>query len=181
MNTEFERQLPQQTARLWRFGLRLTRHQADAEDLLQRTYVRALERRRQWQEGSSLISWLFSIMHSIWMNELRSAQRRREGSFESDEQLEQASSADTDQGARSDPEYQFMCKQVVIAVNELPEAQRVALLLIAVEGLSYKEAAQVLDIPIGTVMSRLARGRLSVGQRFTHKDDKNASNSKASI
>jgi RNA polymerase sigma-70 factor, ECF subfamily len=148
--------------RLWRFSIRLTRHQADAEDLVQRTYVRALEKRHQWQSGTSLISWLFAIMHSIWMNELRSAQRRREGNLSGDESFDDI--ADTRPSA--DLEYQLMCKQVVQAVQALPEAQRVVMMLVAVEGLSYQEAADVLDIPIGTVTSRLARARLSIGEQF---------------
>jgi RNA polymerase sigma-70 factor, ECF subfamily len=170
MNTELQRQLPQQITRLWRFALRLTRHHADAEDLAQRTYVRALEKADQWHPGTSLISWLYAVMYSIWMNELRSAQRRREGGFTSDEQEFNVSSEGTDQAQRSDPEVQLMFKQVVQSVNDLPEAQRVVLVLVAIEGLSYKETAQVLELPIGTVMSRLARGRLSIGQRFLQGD-----------
>ena len=162
MNNELQRELPQLVPRLWRFSLRLTRHQADAEDLVQRTYVRALERSHQWQAGSSLVSWLFAIMHSIWMNELRSAQRRREGSLAAEQDFDDVIEPSTS----SDPEYKLMCKQVVQTVNALPEAQRIVLTLVAVEGLSYREAADVLDVPIGTVMSRLARARLSVGQRF---------------
>jgi RNA polymerase sigma-70 factor, ECF subfamily len=77
-----QRGLPQMLPRLWRFVLRLTRSASDVEDLLQRCCVRALERRLQFQPGSALLSWLFSIMHSIWLNELRSAQRRREASID---------------------------------------------------------------------------------------------------
>jgi RNA polymerase sigma-70 factor, ECF subfamily len=161
-NSELERDLPNLLPRLWRFALRLTKHQADAEDLVQRSYVRALERRHQWQSGTSLISWVFAIMHSIWMNELRSAQRRREGTLGSDQDFDDV----IEPSISADPEYKLMCKQVVQAVQELPEAQRVVMTLVAVEGLSYREAADVLDVPIGTVMSRLARARLSIGQRF---------------
>jgi RNA polymerase sigma-70 factor, ECF subfamily len=159
---ELERDLPNLLPRLWRFALRLTKHQADAEDLVQRSYVRALERRHQWQSGTSLISWVFAIMHSIWMNELRSAQRRREGTLGADQDFDDL----VEPSASADPEYKLMCKQVIQAVQELPEAQRVVMTLVAVEGLSYREAADVLDVPIGTVMSRLARARLSIGQRF---------------
>ncbi len=160
MEDQLKRELPQLVPRLWRFALRLTRDHADAEDLVQRTYVRALERRHQWQAGTSLISWLFSIMHSIWMNELRSAQRRREQNLDADE------SFDNLPINNADPEYQMLCQQVVNAVQALPEAQRVVLMLVAVEGLSYQEAADILNIPIGTVMSRLSRGRLTIGQQF---------------
>jgi RNA polymerase sigma-70 factor, ECF subfamily len=159
---EFQRELPGLMPRLWRFALRLTQHQADAEDLVQRSYLRALERRHQWQPGTSLVSWVFAIMHSIWMNELRSAQRRREGSLAADQEFDDVIEPSTS----ADPEYKLMCKQVVQAVNALPEAQRIVMTLVAVEGLSYREAADVLDVPIGTVMSRLARARLSIGQQF---------------
>jgi RNA polymerase sigma-70 factor, ECF subfamily len=162
MDDEFQRELPQLLPRLWRFALRLTRHNADAQDLVQRCYLRALERRHQWQSGTSLVSWLFTIMHSIWMNELRSAQRRREGSLASEESFE-----DCEDTSRSgDPEYHLLCKQVVQAVQALPEAQRVVMILIAVEGLSYREAADAIDVPIGTIMSRLARARSTLGQQF---------------
>ena len=161
MNDELQRELPQLLPRLWRFAFRLARNSADAEDLLQRTCVRALERRAQWQPGSVLLSWLFSIMHSIWLNELRALQRRREGSI-SDFDIEDTVFADSS----SDPEHQMLCKQIVEAVELLPEAQRTVMLLVAVEGFGYREAAEVLDIPIGTVMSRLARARATVGARF---------------
>lgn len=162
MDNEFQRELPQLLHRLWRFALRLTRHDADAQDLVQRCYLRALERRHQWQSGTSLLSWLFAIMHSIWINELRSAQRRREGTLAGEESFEDF--ADTSSSA--DPEYQLLCKQVLQSVQALPDAQRVVMILVAVEGLSYRETADALDIPIGTVMSRLARARLTLGQQF---------------
>jgi RNA polymerase sigma-70 factor, ECF subfamily len=170
MNDEFQTALPGLTPRLWRFALRLTQHQGDAEDLVQRSYVRALERRHQWQTGTSLLSWVFAIMHSIWMNELRSAQRRREGSLAADQDFDDV----IEPSSSADPEYQLMCKQVIQAVNDLPEAQRIVMTLVAVEGLSYRETADVLDVPIGTVMSRLARARLSVGQRFLVGEAKHA-------
>jgi RNA polymerase sigma-70 factor, ECF subfamily len=163
MDSQFQRELPQLLPRLWRFALRLTRHHDDAQDLVQRCYVRALERRHQWQSGSALLSWLFSIMHSIWINELRSAQRRREGSLSGDaEETEEF----VDQNSASDPEFQLLFKQVVQSVQKLPEAQRLVMVLVAVEGMSYREAADILDIPIGTVMSRLARARITIGEQF---------------
>lgn len=168
MNDEIQRELPQLAPRLWRFALRLTQHQADAEDLLQRSYLRALERRTQWQSGSSLVSWVFAIMHSIWINELRSAQRRREGSFSTLLEEDEATDA-INNSPSADPEISMMCSQVLESVTQLPEAQRVVMVLVAIEGLSYREAAEVLDLPIGTVMSRLARARLAIGQKFLIK------------
>jgi RNA polymerase sigma-70 factor, ECF subfamily len=163
MHDEFHRELPQYLSKIWRFALRLTRHQDDAQDLVQRTYLRALERRHQWQSGSSMPNWLYAIMNSIWINELRSAQRRREGNLaNSDESIEDF----IDANPSSNPEHQLFYKQIVRSVDSLPEAQRVVMVLIAIEGLSYREAAEVLDVPIGTIMSRLARARLSIGQQF---------------
>ena len=162
INDELQRDLPGLLPRLWRFALRLTRNLADAEDLLQRCCVRALERRQQYRPGSALPSWLFAIMHSVWLNELRALQRRREASLDG----EAAYTLDEVPAPCGDPEQSLLYRQVVAAVEQLPEAQRVVMLLVAVEGLSYREAAEVLDVPIGTVMSRLSRARLSVGERF---------------
>jgi RNA polymerase sigma-70 factor, ECF subfamily len=157
-----QRDLPQMLPRLWRFALRLTRNTSDAEDLLQRCCVRALERRLQFRPGSAMLSWLFCIMHSIWLNELRSAQRRREASIQGAEVFDIEDVA----ASSGDPEQGLWYRQVVGAVEQLPEAQRLVMLLVAVEGLSYGEAADVLNVPIGTVMSRLSRARLTIGERF---------------
>ncbi len=162
MDDELQRQLPHLLPRLWRFALRLTRDVHDAEDLVQRSCVRALERRSQWQAGTAMVSWLFAIEHSIWLNELRSAQRRRTGSLDEAPEQDELLIA----SVIGNPEQGLHYRQVVTAVESLPEAQRVVMLLVAVEGLSYREAADVLAVPIGTVMSRLARARLQVGQRF---------------
>jgi len=155
-------ELPALLPRLWRFALRLAGDRHDAEDLVQRACVRALERRSQLQPGTSTLSWLFSIVHSVWLNEVRARQIRSHGSMQWSEEL-----ADTvpDTGA-SNPEEYTLHQQVISAVEKLPDAQRTVMLLVAVEGLSYREAATVLDVPIGTVMSRLARARLTIGASF---------------
>lgn len=167
MEDELQTQLPLLLPRLWRFALRLTRNPHDAEDLVQRSCVRALERRAQWQPGTVLLSWLFAVEHSIWLNELRSAQRRRTGSLDGEAPAEDDAGLASPDG---NPEHNLHYRQVVMAVEALPEAQRVVMLLVAVEGFSYREAADVLAVPIGTVMSRLARARATVGQRFLAGD-----------
>jgi len=155
--------LPTLLPRLWRFALRLTQNQHDAEDLVQRACVRALERRNQLQPGTSALSWLFSIVHSTWMNELRARSIRNRGSMDwQDEEIE--SFADP---KAHNPELDLLHRQVIDAVEALPDAQRVVMVLVAIEGLSYREAAVVLDVPIGTVMSRLSRARLTIGQKFS--------------
>lgn len=155
-------ELPALLPRLWRFALRLARDQHDAEDLVQRACVRALERRHQLQPGTSTLSWLFSIVHSVWLNEVRARQIRSNGSIQWSEEL-----ADTlGDPAAPNPEMFVLYQQAIAAVEKLPDAQRAVMLLVAVEGLSYREAASVLDVPIGTVMSRLARARLTIGAAF---------------
>jgi RNA polymerase sigma-70 factor, ECF subfamily len=160
--SDLPRQLPQVLPRLWRFALRLAGDRQDAEDLVQRACVRALERQHQLRPGTSMLSWLFSIVHSVWLNEVRARQVRKHRSLEWSDELVEAV-ADP---AAIDPETYALHQQIVSAVDRLPEAQRAVMLLVAVEGLSYREAAIALEIPIGTVMSRLARARLSIGEAW---------------
>ena len=149
--------------KLWRFALRLTRHDDDAQDLVQRTCVRALERQHQWRPDSNPLSWLYAILHSIWLNELASRRLRRVDSLSGLDDEEDIGVVDE---AAADPETLMFYRQVVAAVDALPEVQRVVMLLVAIEGLSYREASDVLGVPIGTVMSRLSRARLAIGARF---------------
>jgi RNA polymerase sigma-70 factor (ECF subfamily) len=154
--------LPALLPRLWRFALRLAGDRHDAEDLVQRACVRALERRHQLQPGTATLSWLFSIVHSVWVNEVRARQIRSHGCIQWTEEL-----ADTvADPAASNPQTYVLQQQIIAAVEKLPDAQRAVMLLVAVEGLSYREAATVLEVPIGTVMSRLARARLTIGESF---------------
>jgi RNA polymerase sigma-70 factor, ECF subfamily len=153
--------LPQLLPKLWAFSLRLSGNRQDAEDLLQRTCARALERAHQLQPGTAPLSWIYAIAQSIWISELRAREVRWRTRAKWNDCLLNVS----DPGA-STPEDLLMTRQVIKVVESLPEAQRVVLLLVAVEGLSYAEAAEVLDVPIGTVMSRLSRARQSVGAKF---------------
>jgi RNA polymerase sigma-70 factor (ECF subfamily) len=155
--------LPDLLPRLWAFALRLAADRHDAEDLVQRACVRALERRHQLQPDTSALSWMFSIVHSIWIDEIRARQIRGRSRIEWSEELVETVA---DPGA-ADPETGMLYRQILDAVESLPDAQRVVMLLVAVEGLSYREAADILEIPIGTVMSRLSRARLSIGAQFS--------------
>ena len=116
--------------RLWRYGLVLSRQKHVADDLVQATCVRALERAGQFVAGTRLDRWLLTIMHSIWLNELR-AQRVRQGQGFVD--AEQALSFDGEALAQD----QVLAAQVIKRVNALPEAQRETIFLAYVEGLSY--------------------------------------------
>jgi len=160
--------LPALLPRLWRFALRLAVNRHDAEDLVQRACVRALERPHQLQPGTSVLSWLFSIAHTVWLNELRARQIRSRASMQWRDELSDTLA----DAAALTPEMDAMHRQVVAAVEQLPDAQRAVMLLVAVEGLSYREAAEALDVPIGTVMSRLARARLTIGRQFNDQSSK---------
>ena len=158
--------LPDLLPKLWAFSLRLCGNRHDAEDLLQRSCLRALERPNQLRPETTPLSWMFSITHSIWINELRARKVRGQGRVEWDDAL-----LDTvADPIASTPEQNMMSWQIIEAVERLPEAQRTVMLLVAVAGLSYGEAAEVLGVPIGTIMSRLSRARQTIGARFSERD-----------
>ncbi|QXI31519.1 RNA polymerase sigma factor [Pseudomonas vanderleydeniana] len=145
----------QHLTRLWRYALLLSRQRHIAEDLVQATCVRALERGEQFVAGTRMDRWLFSILHSIWLNEIRSQRvRRGQGQVDADEVL----AFDGEQVAQT----HVLAAQVIRRVDALPEAQRETVFLAYVEGLSYKEVAHILEVPIGTVMSRLAAARVKL-------------------
>jgi RNA polymerase sigma-70 factor (ECF subfamily) len=142
---------------LWRYGLLLSRQRHVADDLVQATCVRALERAGQYQAGTRMDRWLLSILHSIWLNEVRARRvRLGQGAVEPD----QALSFDGEHAAQT----HVFAAQVIRRVDALPEAQRETLFLAYVEGLSYREVAEVLQVPIGTVMSRLAAARSKLAE-----------------
>lgn len=136
--------------RLRRFARNLTRNPHDADDVLQVSVERALTHLDQWRSDARLDSWMFKIIRNAWIDEVR-ARRRRGDLFTGEE-------AGANVGvATMDRETDLLSVQTAMA--RLPEDQRVAVSLVLIEGLPYKEAADVLDIPIGTLTSRLARGR----------------------
>lgn len=141
---------------LWRYGLVLSRNRDTAEDLVQATCVRALERSHQFLPGTRLDRWLFAIERSIWINELRS-QRVRQGAGIVDAEI--ALVVD----GRHEIETNILASQVLREIGKLAEAQRETVLLVYAEGFSYREAAEFLGVPIGTVMSRLATVRERLG------------------
>ena len=143
--------------RLWRYGLMLSGRRDTAEDLVQATCVRALERGGQFEAGSRLDRWLFSILRSIWLNEIRARRIREGGGFVDAEE------ALTSDGAKA-IETNILAAEVFRAIGRLPEAQRETVLLVYGEGFSYAEAASALGIPVGTVMSRLAAARSALAK-----------------
>ena len=143
--------------RLWRYGLVLSGSRDAAEDLVQATCVRALERAHQFEAGTHFDRWLFAILRSIWLNEVRSRRiRTGEGTVDAETVL-------TSDGI-GQIEAHVLAHQVVREVQALPEGQREAVFLVYVEGLAYREAATILDVPTGTIMSRLAAARAALGK-----------------
>lgn len=143
-------QLADLLPRLRRFGRAITRHREDADDLVQLAVERALVRSDQWQPGTRLDSWVFRIMKNAWIDEVR-ARARRDELFAPEEAGEHVGDAVMERQA------DMMAVQQ--AMTTLNDDQRLVVGLVLVEGLPYKEAAEVLDIPIGTLTSRLARAR----------------------
>lgn len=137
--------------RLRRFAIGLAGHPADGDDLCQMTIERALTRKEQFQVGTRLDSWMYRIMRNIWIDESRARARRSE-TFVDEE-------AGLSAGADGAQEAQVELGDVDRAMGKLPDDQREAVLLVMVEGYSYKEAAQIVDCPVGTLNSRLVRGR----------------------
>jgi RNA polymerase sigma-70 factor (ECF subfamily) len=152
-DANFGEQVGMLLPRLRRFARTLTRHPQDADDLVQLAVERALTRRQQWRPDSSLTNWMLAIVRNAWIDETRS--RRRWGAVLAPED---AAAEVGDTGTDRDIELW----SIQSALERLPEEQRLAVMLVLVEGLSYREAAQVMDVPIGTLTSRLARGRLAL-------------------
>lgn len=137
--------------RMRRFAIGLAGSPSDGDDLCQMTIERALIRRDQWQEGTRLDSWMYRIMRNILIDEKRAGSRRRETFV--DEEAGLAVGSDGGQEA------QVELTMVDRAMQALPDDQREAVLLVMVEGYSYKEAATIAECPVGTLNSRLVRGR----------------------
>ena len=151
---------------LYSAALRMTRNRADAEDLVQETYLKAYRSYGSFTEGTNLRAWLYRILTNTYINNYRAAQRRPEvADVEDVEDLYlyhrigdlQASGAG--RSAEDEVFDHFTDDEVKSAIESLPEAFRIAVLLADVEGFSYKEIAEITEVPIGTVMSRIHRGR----------------------
>lgn len=156
MRKEVSRGLPPILARLWRFAYSLTKNADSADDLMQETCARALDKAPQYQSGSRLDAWVFTICRSIFLNNIRANHVRQGAGIERVENLDLPDPS-------SSTEMNIFATQVVEHVMALPDSLRGTVILVYVEGFTYREASEILSIPIGTVMSRLAtaRGRLA--------------------
>lgn len=156
MDALFRSQLVALLPRLRRFARGLTGAADRADDLVQAACERALARMEQWTPGTRLDSWMFRIVRTIWIDELRAQAVRVRAHDRQEDESERAFDGERHMEAH------ITMEAVRAAVAKLQPEQREILVLVGVEGVSYKEAADILDIPIGTVMSRLARARAAL-------------------
>ncbi len=160
MNQEIRDELIKMLPRLRRFAFGMTGSMQEADDLVQSACERALDRSHQWLPGTRLDSWMFKIIKNIHIDELRKHKLRGDP-VDPDKHLPAS-----DNNAHRAPEVRSRLKDVAAAMKQLPEDQQAVLMLVCVEEYSYREAAAIMDIPIGTVMSRLARARAGLNQRL---------------
>jgi RNA polymerase sigma-70 factor, ECF subfamily len=168
---EFAEEAMQYAPQLFSAALRMTRNVTDAEDLVQETYLRAYRGYAGFEQGTNLRAWLFRIMTNQYINTYRAKQRRPvETDLDDVEDLylyrRVGNLGALSRSAEDTLIDLFTDDEVKTALEELPEAFRVPVLLADVEGFSYKEIAEMIDVPIGTVMSRLHRGRKAMHKKL---------------
>jgi RNA polymerase sigma-70 factor (ECF subfamily) len=170
---QFADQAMQYMSALYAAALRMTRNPADAEDLVQETYLRAYRGFEGFREGTNLKAWLYKILTNTFINQYRAKKRRPEQVDLDDTEdfylfrrlggLEAVDAASTPETEILD---QIPDAEVKEALESIPEQFRMAVILADIEGFSYKEIAEILDVPIGTVMSRIHRGRRALQKRL---------------
>jgi RNA polymerase sigma-70 factor (ECF subfamily) len=161
--SDFHCRLEEQIPRLRRYARALTRDKQRADDLVQDTLVRALAKQHLYQDGTNLRAWLFTLMHNQHVNDVRRAGREG-GNIDVEEVASQLVSS-------SDPTASRQLRELERGLAALPLEQREAILLVGLEGMRYDEAAAVLNVPIGTVRSRLSRGRDALRRTLGLEDE----------
>jgi RNA polymerase sigma-70 factor (ECF subfamily) len=159
VSNRFGDQLIAVLPRLRRFARGLTGSAVEADDVVQAACERALARQHQFQEGTRFDSWMFRIVQTIWIDQIRSRDVRKEGAEFAEERM------GSDEPVRR-IEARLTLDEVRRAFDRLSPDQRTVLSLVTVDGLSYKEAAEVVRVPVGTIMSRLARARIALQQQL---------------
>jgi RNA polymerase sigma-70 factor (ECF subfamily) len=159
---------------LYTAALRMTRNAADAEDLVQETFLKAYRSFDRFEEGTNLKAWLYRILTNTFINSYRAAKRRPEKADVEDvedlylyRRLANLRAGELGRSAEEEVLEHITDEEVKQAIESLPEAFRMAVLLADVEGFSYKEIAEITDVPIGTVMSRIHRGRRALQKALT--------------
>ena len=161
--SEFHRRLEEHIPRLRRYARALTRETHRADDLVQDTLVRALSKQHLLQEGTNLRAWLFTLMHNQHVNDVRRS--NREGGNIDVSEMSSVLVANTD------PTASRQLRELERGLARLPIEQREAILLVGLEGMRYDEAAEVAGVPIGTVRSRLSRGREALRKMMGIEED----------
>src|SRR3989454_3231605 len=173
LRERFERDVLPLLPSLYGAALRLTRNPADAEDLVQETYLRAYRGFAGFREGTNLKAWLYRILTNTFINTYR-AKKRRPDQVDLDDvedfyifrRLGGLEAADAERTAETEALAAMPDDEVKQALESIPEQFRMAVILADIEGFSYKEIAEILDVPIGTVMSRIHRGRRQLQKRL---------------
>jgi len=163
MGTDFQRDLIALLPRLRRFAYALTGSLDDADDLVQSGCERALSRIDQFEPGTRLDSWMFRILQTTWIDRVRAVRRRPMVN-----DTEQMEAMPHDARIHERAEARAALGIVRREIERLPEEQRLVLSLVAIDGMSYQDAANVLEVPIGTVMSRLAHARRRLAEAIEH-------------
>ncbi len=145
--------------RLWRFALSLSGTRANADDLAQKTCARALEKADQFDPDTHLDRWMLTMARRIWLNEIRANVVRRGNGLVPVEEIDLVAE-------NLSSEANIYATEVFNAIGTLPESQRETVMLVYVEGYAYRQAAEMLEVPIGTVMSRLAAARKTMAVKF---------------
>ena len=173
LKERFEREVPPLLPGLYSSALRMTRNPADAEDLVQETFLRAYRGFAGFREGTNLKAWLYRILTNTFINSYRKKQREpvtvADGDIEDWYLYDRLAARSAEASAETVVLDAMPDEDVQAALDALPEQFRMAVLLADVEGMSYKEIAEAMDIPIGTVMSRLHRGRKSLEKALWEK------------
>jgi RNA polymerase sigma-70 factor (ECF subfamily) len=170
LEERFEREALPLLSGMYSAAYRLTRNSADAEDLIQETFLRAYRGFHQFEPGTNLKAWLYRILTNTFINSYR--KKQREPQTVSDDEVEdwylysKMSEEGLEPSAESSVIESLPDEDVQEALSSLPEQFRIAVLLADVEGFSYKEIAEITGVPIGTVMSRLHRGRKALEKRL---------------
>ncbi|MDX2265580.1 MAG: RNA polymerase sigma factor [Hyphomicrobiales bacterium] len=164
MSNDLRQEIVALLPRLRRFAYSLAGNQDEADDLVQAACERALARLDQFAPGSRLDSWMFRIVQTVWIDRLRYGRRWRKVS---DPVVMESIPHDARIHERTEAAHALALVRSAIAA--LPEEQRLVVALVAVEGMSYQEAADTLGVPVGTVMSRLARARMKIGAAVADK------------
>jgi RNA polymerase sigma-70 factor (ECF subfamily) len=162
----FQRETVDLLPRLRRLARAIAGEPADADDLVQLTVERGLSRQAQWAPGARLDCWMFRIMKDAWIDGVRARNRRGEAQEPEEEGL-----SSIEYSGAPAPALRLQAAEVRRELARLPDQQRLVIALVLVDGLSYREAADVLEIPLGALTSRLGRGRTALMARLAQEED----------